>query len=161
MSSSLIEGDLKIFQSFIDWMDIETESGLAVLDDGLENPILISILTNRRADATDTLPAVQNDRKGWWGDALDKKGRLIGSKLWLRQNWKLTPDLVEQAKQDIEESIEWMIEDKIVDQFIVDVTISTGYKNRLEFKIVAIKEDLKTGYDYFFNWQNQLLSRNV
>jgi phage gp46-like protein len=49
--------------------------------DDLESAVLISLFTDRRAEASDVVPDGSNDRRGWWGDSGSLY--LIGSRLWL------------------------------------------------------------------------------
>lgn len=80
------------------------DDGDLALDETPATPMLVSLLTDRRARAEDTLPdgtvagaapaAAIGARRGWAGDALDAFGRRIGSRLWLLARAKggdLTP----------------------------------------------------------------------
>ena len=67
------------------------------LDDTPVTPVLTAVGLDRRArlddeppdSATDTYrPALLNRRRGWCGDALDQRGRLTGSRMWLLQRRK-------------------------------------------------------------------------
>jgi phage gp46-like protein len=66
-------------------------------DFGPETPVLIALGCERRARPDDGLPDAQSDfyspsainpKRGFAGDALDPKGRLTGSRLWLFQRRK-------------------------------------------------------------------------
>lgn len=163
MAENLEQGDLKFFQkSEPEWADIylfAEEQDKAILDDGLENYILLSLSTNRRADSTDILPSNSTEKQGWWGDGLDDV--LFGSKLWLRQNLRMSPELLAFVKQDIEEALQWMIDDDIIDALQVTVTRDTEDANRLAFLIELFKQNEgQIGFDYYFNWINQVINRS-
>lgn len=67
------------------------------LDFSPVTPLLLALGCERRAWPDDELPDAQSDvyaptsmnpRRGWQGDALDARGRRIGSRLWLLQRRK-------------------------------------------------------------------------
>lgn len=96
-------------------MDYQISAPGLAADDGLETAVLLSLYTDRRADADDTLPDDNADRRGWWGDSYaDTVGDQIGSKLWLLRREKATDDVLQRAKQYASESLQWLIEDDVV-----------------------------------------------
>jgi len=98
-----LEGDL----SYLPSGDVESETGFV-------SAVIISLFTDRRAKIDDELPDPNNkDRRGWWGDLAspDVEGDQIGSKLWLLERSKTTPDVLYKAKKYAEECLQWMIED--------------------------------------------------
>lgn len=163
MAENITQGDLKFIQDKEpEWADIylwAEEPDKAILDDGLENYILLSLSTNRRADPTDEIPSNTMDKQGWWGDVLDDV--LFGSKLWLRQNLRMSPELLTLVKQDIEDALQWMIDDTIVDSIDVTVARDIENANRLIFNISLNKQNEgQIGFDYYFNWINQVIARS-
>jgi phage gp46-like protein len=89
-------------------------------DDGLETAVIISLFTDRRAEADDELPA-GDDRRGWWGDALaEVEGDRIGSRLWLLSREKQLPQVLARAREYALEALQWLIEDGVASA--VDVT---------------------------------------
>lgn len=75
------------------------EDGDLLLDETPVTPMLISLGSDRRAEADDELPDGVDTlnaatsfvtRRGWSGDALDALGRRIGSRLWLLNRAKQT-----------------------------------------------------------------------
>lgn len=96
-------------------------SGL-IKEEGLESAVLISLLTDRRANPDDALPdddgrvkAIPADRRGWCGDALseDDNDDRIGSRLWLLVREKQTEETRRRAIHYANEALEWLIEDGI------------------------------------------------
>jgi len=82
-------------------------------EDGLGTSVLISLFTDRRADADDGLAPA--DRRGWVGDALsDVEGDRIGSRLWLLKREKETEDTRQRAEEYAVEALAWMIDDDLV-----------------------------------------------
>ncbi|MHA2017787.1 MAG: phage GP46 family protein [Promethearchaeota archaeon] len=110
--NTFMEGDF-IFDSSI--QDLEPDAGL-------ETAILISLFTDRRAKKDDILPDPNStDKRGWWGDlgAIEFQGDQIGSRLWLLNREKTTQNVLLKAKKYAEESLNWLMEDKIADKIKV------------------------------------------
>jgi len=101
----LMEGDFSFDENL---QDLES-------DGGLETAIIISLFTDRRANEDDALPDSNNlDRRGWWGDLTSSiENDQIGSRLWLLEREKTTPNVVIRAKQYAEESLQWLIDDGV------------------------------------------------
>ncbi|RJX32342.1 MAG: hypothetical protein C4516_04390 [Oxalobacter sp.] len=92
------------------------EESLLAQDDGFDTAILISLFTDRQADAADTLPQGQTDRRGWWADAYatteNGKSDPIGSRLWLLDGKRTQANLI-KAREYAEEALAWMVTDGI------------------------------------------------
>jgi len=72
--------------------DLTIADGDLVLDATPATPMVVTLLSDRRAAADDRLPAgisalgapaTWDARRGWVGDALDRFGHRIGCRLWL------------------------------------------------------------------------------
>ena len=96
------------------------DDGDLVLDDTALTPMLVSLGTDRRAEADDELPSGTDalnaqtsfvTRRGWAGDALDPLGRRIGSRLWLLDRAKQTEITRRFAQIWAEESLAWADEE--------------------------------------------------
>ncbi len=99
-------------------------SGL-IKEDGLQSAVLISLLTDRRADPDDELPdddgrpkAIPSDRRGWCGDALGDDR--IGSRLWLLVREKQTEEVRQRAIFYAKEALQWLIEDRIASKVDIE-----------------------------------------
>lgn len=78
----------------------------------LVRAVVISLLTWRRANADDVLPA--DARQGWWGDSLaDVPGDRIGSRLWLLARENLTAATVARAREYCAEALQWLVDDGV------------------------------------------------
>lgn len=110
--TSLLQGDF-LFDS--DLQDLESESGI-------ESAVIVSLFTDRRAEDDDILPDPQStDRRGWWGDlTADITGDQIGSRLWLLSREKTLESVLIRAKEYAEESLQWMLDDNIVEKIEVE-----------------------------------------
>jgi phage gp46-like protein len=84
-------------------------------DDGLLTAIIVSLFTDRRANADDPLPdervGVPSDVRGWWGDhILEEDARdPLGSRLWLLSREKDMDVVVARAQQYTAEAVAWLI----------------------------------------------------
>ncbi|OOG61455.1 hypothetical protein B0E46_15880 [Rhodanobacter sp. B04] len=91
-----------------DWI---VESATLKNGDDLATSVLISLFTDRLANASDVLPDATGDRRGWWGD-LDQNVP-IGSRLWLLTRAKLLPSVAVTAKSYVAEALQWMLDDGV------------------------------------------------
>lgn len=80
--------------------------------DDLETSVLISLFTDRRAEASDRIPDGTTDRRGWWGDAGSTYP--IGSRLWLLSRAKQVSKTLTDAQGYCTEALQWMIDDGVV-----------------------------------------------
>ncbi len=86
------------FDIVLDGYDLAT-------DDGLRTACLLSLYTDRRAEADDEVE--NGDKRGW--HAHPKRG----SRLWLLARAKETPDTLARAKSYTEEALAWLVEDGV------------------------------------------------
>lgn len=106
------------------FVDLVRDAGgnLETSPDGLEEAVLMSLFTNKRA-SEDDLPAGVSDRQGWWGDLyLDPAEASMGSLLWTLSQSRLTQETVEQARQYIHDSLRWMETDEVTEAVLVEVS---------------------------------------
>lgn len=79
-------------------------------DSPLARAVVISLFTWRRAGESDVVDGLE--RMGWWGDAFPSvPNDKIGSRLWLLQREKLTPQTLLRAESYATEALEWLRED--------------------------------------------------
>jgi phage gp46-like protein len=112
--------------------------GRLSLETTLQTAVIVSLLTDRRAEADDRLPflvkserPIPADRKGWAGDGFG--GQRIGSRLWLLQREKQTPETLRRAVFYSREALQWMIDD----EHVVSIDISAAWTTigRLDISI--------------------------
>jgi len=127
-------------------------------DEGLRSAIMVSLLTDRRAEDDDALPDPrETDRRGWWGD-LPLEGEppedRIGSRLWLLARSKATTDTLRQAQQYAREALAWMTTDGLADT--VDATAEwQGTRGEiLAFAITITRGTTTTRFDLL--WTREL-----
>lgn len=112
------------------WLGFEQGADYAVgalglaEDAGLETAVVLSLFTDRRAEADDELPFGESDRRGWWGDAWPgTAGDRIGSRLWLLHREKQTAAVVERAREYAEEALAWLVDDGVASAVEVQASV--------------------------------------
>ncbi|MCV5591620.1 phage GP46 family protein, partial [Escherichia coli] len=84
-------------------------TGDIVCGNDLQTAILISLFTDRLADASDETD--DGNRRGWWGD-LEQDYR-VGSRLWLLRRQKLTTQVALKAEAYAREALQWLKDDGV------------------------------------------------
>ncbi len=88
------------------------EDGSLLMDEGLDTAVLISLLSDRRAEEDDPLPTDDGNRRGFWGDSLlYPKSDRLGSRLWLLGREKKLPEVLRRAEDYASEALPWLTED--------------------------------------------------
>jgi phage gp46-like protein len=115
----------------------------------LQTAIIISIFSDRLAQPDDVIADGSNDPRGWWADT-DVR---IGSRIWLLRRAKQTPETLQRAFDYLCEALQWMLDDGVVGQFVINV--QWVRRSFLGAQITAFKQDgttLATGrYAWVWN----------
>ena len=109
-------------------------AGLQTGDD-LRTAVLISLFTDRTAQLDDEIPDGSADPRGWWGDT--GQAVPIGSRIWLLERAKQTPETLRQARDYAIEALQWLIDDKVVASF--DINVEWTRRSVLGMRVVAHK----------------------
>lgn len=103
---------------------------MAIVDDdvlseeGLRTAVMLSLFVDRRAEEGDELPGDDTDFRGHWGDEfLPDQDDRVGSRLWLLERSKVTPDLGSRAEIYIQEALAWMVSDGVVEEVLVETEV--------------------------------------
>jgi len=87
-----------------------TASGDLESVDGLDTSIIVSLMTDARADASEVNDPYR--RRGWWGVEADPEiERIFGSKLWLQDQARLTNMTLAKLKDAAQKSLQWLVDD--------------------------------------------------
>ena len=106
--------------------------------DELAQAVLISLFSWHKSADDDGVKAP--NRQGWWGDSFAQvTGDRIGSRLWLLQRQKILPAVFRRAQAYAEESLQWLIDDKVVDR--VEVTAERYGTDGLALVVVCYRPD--------------------
>lgn len=121
----------------------------ASLENGndLATATLISLFTDRTAEASDSLPDATGDRRGWWGDL--GQDVPIGSRLWLLGRSKLIPAVAVKARDFAKEAMQWMVDDGVAAGVAVGAVIVKPSSLRLTVTITrGDGSTLSTNFDW-------------
>jgi len=161
------EGDIRlefdVHDGYLNWIlddrDVERDAGF-------ESAILITLLTNKRADDSDPLPDNYGDKGGWWGDSVPNVvGDQIGWKGWLLRREQTTKAVIARCKEYLIDGFQWMIDDGIIAGLSAEVTRVDGALNIPSDSILFLKlifqkpggQDIY--YTFYYNWQAQIFRR--
>lgn len=98
--------------------------------------VLISLFTDRVANADDVIPDGSNDPRGWWADA----GKYpIGSRLWLLDRSKQTDEVLKRAKDYANEALKWLVDDGVAAK--VTVFVEWSRPGMLGMQVVVYRQD--------------------
>lgn len=116
------------------------------LDNGLQTAILVSLLSNARADASE-IPIIEF-RDGWYGNLIwNQNGYQQGSKLWLLYQSRLTQEIILRAKNYTEIALNWMLEDGLLKNLVVNVIQNDSISFTINIK-ADTSENIKVNFDY-------------
>lgn len=125
--------------------------GALASSDDLGTALLISLFSDRLADADDTLPDGTDYRRGWWGD-LDQDVPL-GSRLWLLSRSILDDDVAKLAVIYAKEALQWMIDDKVAES--VTVTATPDGRKTLVLNVTVTRKTGTQSYQYGWAWTSE------
>lgn len=121
--------------------DIDYKNGNEILTN-----IIASLFTDARANEDDILPSGGTDKRGWWGDSFsDKK---IGSKLWLLSREKQLSSVLKRAQEYAEESLQWMIKERLIKSVTVTATNPTNSVLLLTVRPILYNSDDVPEYSF-------------
>lgn len=106
--------------------------------DPITSAVLMSLFCRARATEQEMKDQNSDEINGWWGDTGEYE---LGSKLWLLTRSKLTNNTLTQAKQYIEQALQWMLDDglcKIINIFIHRVPVNP---NAIRVRLQIVRND--------------------
>jgi len=127
--------------SFNDDGDIETSQSL-------DTAILMSLLAEQRADATE-VPESKN-RRGWSGNESTPDFEM-GSKLWQFEQARVTGSNLAAMGVIMRNSLQWMIDDNIA----LDATVSAVFKSSaVQAQVTLFRPSSSVDKSLFELWNN-------
>jgi len=128
-----------------DWVVVGAD---LVAGDDLATAVLISLFTDRRAEAEDVIPDGSGDPRGWWGDT----GRdfPLGSKLWLLDRSKQTEDVRQRAEDYINDCLAWVLDGGIAASLTVEASWQKA--GMLGARIVLFEPDGSIQREFNYQW---------
>lgn len=104
--------------------------------DDLATAVVISLFTDRVAQADDVIPDGSGDPRGWQGD---DPAAPIGSRLWLIFRSKRTQQTLTDAQSYAKEALQWMVDDGVIANF--DVYVEWQSPSTLAMRVTLFKAD--------------------
>ena len=106
--------DILLEKTALGYYDISfTDEGDFVTTDGLDTAILMSILSEKRADSSEIV--TPEHRGGDWSNELnDIVDYEVGSKFWLLYQARANEESLNFGIGAIEEGLQWMIDDELI-----------------------------------------------
>jgi len=150
LSGIALDGDLQILFDPILGGQLTVLNGDFVRDTGLRTAVLISLLTDRIALLTDVLPDNTGQRRGWWANPE------LGSRLWLLFRSSLTTDVPSKIEAFTLESLQWMIDEGVAQQVIVNAEVSAAFQISWVIQIIKPGNKDNSNFKFFFNWETEI-----
>lgn len=104
--------------------------------DDLATAVVISLFTDRVAQADDQIPDGSGDPRGWHGD---DPAAPVGSRLWLIFRGKRTQQTLTDAQSYAQEALQWLVDDGVVAGF--DVYVEWQDPSMLAMRVTLFKTD--------------------
>ncbi len=134
----------------LEYIDDEKSPGFGTFDlkfDVHENPlkdaVILSLFCWSRVDSS---LVIDEENYGWWS-------RDIGSELWIVDRAKLTAETLKRIEATIQTSLQWMIDDGVVDHFITSVIQPEGTYNAVAVSLEAFKDGKKQSFLFDDVWK--------
>jgi len=135
--------------------DDEVEFDIQIGDDGdivtadqLDTAILVSLFSDRRAEAHQA--PVPRMRRGWVGD-LEDPSYPIGSWLWLLDQSRVTRTLASQGADYAEAALRWMVDDGIALAISADAVVDA---TSLGLRVTLERPNARSETRYVSLWDN-------
>lgn len=128
------------YKSQIKEYDISILNGDLKECDDLDSAVIISLFTWARAEAGEV--DENAPRFGWFGDKIDADNTdSTGSKLYLLKRKKITNQTIMDAREYIEQALQWMIEDGVATEINAEVERNTSDVNRADALVQIVRGD--------------------
>lgn len=128
------------YKSQIKEYDISILNGDLKECDDLDSAVIISLFTWARAAAGEV--DENAPRFGWFGDKIDADSTdSTGSKLYLLKRKKITNQTIMDAREYIEQALQWMIEDGVATEIKAEVERNASDVNRVDALVQIVRGD--------------------
>ena len=124
--------------------DIQIDGfGDVLTEDAFDAAILVSLLSDRRASASEVLAS--NQRRGWIGNE-STPGAEMGSKLWLFEQSRATQTILNQVADAAKAALQWLVEDGFAISVIGAAPRRTANGMALEVTIQRSPSEVETKF---------------
>lgn len=113
--------------------DLQIELGDLKTDEGLVSAVLVSLWSDARARADDSIPDGGDDVRGYWGQ---ETGDDFGSRLWLYDRSKMGAATENEVREAAQSALRWLVAEEIASEVTVQTSRGgTRHEIRLEVEI--------------------------
>jgi phage gp46-like protein len=143
MANNIYEGDPRLYLS-PDGLYLDFRGGQPIMDAGLENTIIIPLITRNKA---------KYSQKSWVGNLVfPNRAVHIGSDFEEGLEQPITISSLEDVKQRAEKALQFMIDSGLASEIIVEVANPVGYRTEIsilvrppnlpEFELLLVKNGI-------------------
>lgn len=131
-------------------LDIKIVDNDIFLGDDLQTAISISMFSEART----ALPIETNTKEsisvlsGWWADSFEDQP--LGSEAWIYRRAKITQETLEGLSEAYTNSLQWLIDDGVVEALTVTAVKSETIPNTIEIVVRVSKPQQQ---DETFKWE--------
>lgn len=133
--------------------DLSITNGELDLIDNFDTSLQMSVYAERRADASEILPAYQ--RRGWWGNEtsnlLDFQ---IGSKIWVLSQARLDQTVLNKIVNYAQEALQWLIDGGYLSKVEVSAAQINEKSIRLAIQLFRSPDQIESRF--FDLWDNTI-----
>ena len=112
-------------------------------EDSFDTAIIVSLLTDRRANESEVLEA--QNRRGWIGNE-STPGIEIGSKLWLFEQSRLNRTAIDGVGVVARDALQWLVDDGHAVSIIAASAVRTATGLTLEVTIERHNSEVETRF---------------
>jgi len=136
-----------------EYFDISFEDGDFKLTEGLDTSIIMSLLVDIRAEASEvTEPSL---RRGWIGNEQnDDPDHEVGSKLWLLEQARNNQNSINRGISSATECFQWFLTDEIAKD--VNVSGESTSSDKIELNVVFTRFNNSVLNIQFDLWENTI-----
>lgn len=134
--------------------DIDFEDGDFLIDRGLETALVVSLLSDRRANEAQI--AQPEFRRGWIGDLVTSlPGYKLGSHLWLYEQSRTTQETLTGIEDAAKKALDWMLDAELILNVEASATFVVSDSSVL-LKITVTSPNGSTSTRAFNLWKETL-----
>ena len=130
--------DVRLVRKNDGLFDLNVSENVLETVDGLETAIIVSLLTDARAPASQV--QTPSRRRGWVGNIVTAdSGRQLGSRLWTFYQSRLTDAVLNDISVAAQESLNWMVEDGLAKSVVASALRNDSRSVTVNIAITTIE----------------------
>lgn len=151
--------DIEIVKQSDESYDLEIVDGDFRIDEGFRTSLIISLLSDRRADESQV--TLSQFRRGWICDLVTTTpGFKIGSHLWLLENSRIIPETLSLAEDYAQKSLQWLLDENLAIKINASASISLIRDHAIDLVIEITSPSGSVSVEAFNLWKRTLDNGN-